>query len=243
MIVRRRGDVPLEGWRGERLRILVVEDEARVASFVARGLGEEGYAVDVVGHGVEALEQALAGDYDVILLDVMLPGIDGWEVLSRFRASGGEAPVMMLTARDAVEDKVRGLDTGADDYLTKPFSLSELQARIRALLRRGDRAGPILRLADLELNPATRWVTRAGRRINLSAREYALLEFFMRHTDRILSRSTLLEHVWDYAFDPETNVVDVYVSYLRNKIDRGFSPPLIHTLRGVGYRFGLPERA
>jgi heavy metal response regulator len=219
----------------------VVEDEAKVASFLARGLGEAGYAVDVAKRGPEGLEWAFSNDYDLILLDVMLPGIDGWEVLSQYRKSDGKAPVMMLTARDSVEDKVRGLDLGADDYLTKPFALNELLARVRALLRREDRKAPILRLADLELNPATRQVIRNGEKINLSAREYALLEFFMRNQDRILSRSSLLEHVWDYSFDPETNVVDVYVSYLRNKIDKGFNPPLIHTLRGVGYRFGLPE--
>ncbi|MFQ5691864.1 MAG: winged helix-turn-helix domain-containing protein [Nitrospinota bacterium] len=224
------------------MRILVVEDEAKVASFIARGLGEAGYAVDVARQGLKALEMSLASDYDLILLDVMLPGIDGWEVLARYREGGGKAPVMMLTARDSVEDKVRGLDAGADDYLTKPFAFSELQARVRAMLRRGEGREPKLRLADLELDPATHQVTRAGQKISLSPREYALLEFFMRHQDRILSRSTLLEHVWDYSFDPETNVVDVYVSYLRNKIDRGFEPPLIHTLRGVGYRFGAPER-
>ena len=225
------------------MRILVVEDEAKVASFIARGLGEAGYTVDVVKQGLNALEKALSNDYDLILLDVMLPGIDGWEVLSRYRESEGKAPVMMLTARDTVEDKVHGLDAGADDYLTKPFAFTELLARVRALLRREDRKTPVLRLADLELDPATRQVKRAGEKVTLSAREYALLEYFMRHTDRILPRSLLWEHVWDYSFDPETNVVDVYVSYLRNKIDRGFDPPLIHTERGVGYRFGLPEGA
>ncbi len=225
------------------MRVLVVEDEAKVASFIARGLGEAGYTVDVAGQGPAALEEATVNDYDLILLDVMLPGIDGWEVLSQYREGGGNSPVMMLTARDAVEDKVRGLDSGADDYLTKPFALTELLARVRALLRREDRKAPVLGLADLELDPASREVRRAEKKINLSAREYALLEYFMRHQDRILSRSMVLEHVWDYSFDPETNVVDVYVSYLRNKIDRGFDPPLIHTMRGVGYRFGLPEKA
>lgn len=225
------------------MRVLVVEDEAKVASFIARGLGEAGYTVDVASQGPAALEEATVNDYDLILLDVMLPGIDGWEVLSRYREGGGNSPVMMLTARNAVEDKVRGLDSGADDYLTKPFALTELLARVRVLLRREDRKAPILKLADLELNPASREVRRAEKKINLSAREYALLEYFMRHQDRILSRSLVLEHVWDYSFDPETNVVDVYVSYLRNKIDRGFDPPLIHTMRGVGYRFGLPEKA
>jgi two-component system copper resistance phosphate regulon response regulator CusR len=225
------------------LRVLVVEDEAKVASFIARGLGEAGYTVDVASQGPEALEEATVNDYDLILLDVMLPGIDGWEVLSQYREGGGNSPVMMLTARNAVEDKVRGLDSGADDYLTKPFALTELLARVRALLRREDRKAPILKVADLELNPASRDVRRAEKKISLSAREYALLEYFMRHQDRILSRSMVLEHVWDYSFDPETNVVDVYVSYLRNKIDRGFDPPLIHTMRGVGYRFGLPEKA
>ena len=214
-----------------------------MASFIARGLGEAGYTVDVASQGPAALEEATVNDYDLILLDVMLPGIDGWEVLSRYRKGGGDSPVMMLTARNAVEDKVRGLDSGADDYLTKPFALTELLARVRVLLRREDRKAPILKCADLELNPASREVRRAEKKINLSAREYALLEYFMRHQDRILSRSLVLEHVWDYSFDPETNVVDVYVSYLRNKIDRGFDPPLIHTMRGVGYRFGLPEKA
>ena len=214
-----------------------------MASFIARGLGEAGYTVDVASQGPEALEEATVNDYDLILLDVMLPGIDGWEVLSQYREGGGNSPVMMLTARNAVEDKVRGLDSGADDYLTKPFALTELLARVRALLRREDRKAPILKVADLELNPASRDVRRAEKKISLSAREYALLEYFMRHQDRILSRSMVLEHVWDYSFDPETNVVDVYVSYLRNKIDRGFDPPLIHTMRGVGYRFGLPEKA
>ncbi len=225
------------------MRVLVVEDEAKVASFIARGLGEAGYTVDVASQGPAALEEATVNDYDLILLDVMLPGIDGWEVLSQYRDGGGNSPVMMLTARNAVEDKVRGLDSGADDYLTKPFALTELLARVRALLRREDRKAPILKVSDLELNPASREVRRAEKKINLSAREYALLEYFMRHQDRILSRSMVLEHVWDYSFDPETNVVDVYVSYLRNKIDRGFDPPLIHTMRGVGYRFGLPEKA
>lgn len=225
------------------MRILVVEDEAKVASFIARSLGEVGYAVDVSHQGLKALEQALSNDYDLILLDVMLPGIDGWEVLARYREGGGSSPVMMLTARDGVEDKVRGLDSGADDYLTKPFALTELLARTRALLRREDRKAPILQVDDLELDPATREVKRAERKINLSAREYALLEYFMRHQDRILSRSMVLEHVWDYTFDPETNVVDVYVSYLRNKVDKGFELQLIHTIRGVGYRFGLPEKS
>ena len=225
------------------MRVLVVEDEAKVASFIARGLGEAGYTVDVASQGPAALEEATVNDYDLILLDVMLPGIDGWEVLSRYREGGGNSPGMMLTARNAVEDKVRGLDSGADDYLTKPFALTELLARVRVLLRREDRKAPILKLADLELNPASREVRRAEKKIILSAREYALLEYFMRHQDRILSRTLVLEHVWDYSFDPETNVVDVYVSYLRNKIDRGFDPPLIHTMRGVGYRFGLPEKA
>ena len=214
-----------------------------MASFIARGLGEAGYTVDVASQGPAALEEATVNDYDLILLDVMLPGIDGWEVLSRYREGGGNSPVMMLTARNAVEDKVRGLDSGADEYLTNPFALTELLARVRVLLRREDRKAPILKLADLELNPASREVRRAEKKINLSAREYALREYFMRHQDRILSRSLVLEHVWDYSFDPETNVVDVYVSYLRNKIDRGFDPPLIHTMRGVGYRFGLPEKA
>lgn len=225
------------------MRILVVEDEAKVASFIARSLGEVGYVVDVSHQGPKALEQALSNDYDLILLDVMLPGIDGWEVLARYREGGGNSPVMMLTARDGVEDKVRGLDSGADDYLTKPFALTELLARTRALLRREDRKSPILQVDGLELDPATREVKREGQKINLSAREYALLEYFMRHQDRILSRSMVLEHVWDYAFDPETNVVDVYVSYLRNKIDKGFELQLIHTIRGVGYRFGLPENS
>lgn len=220
------------------MRILVVEDEAKVASFIRRGLAEEGYAVDVFRDGLEALGAALSADYDLILLDLILPGLDGWDVLARYRREGGAAPVLVLTARDRVEDKVKGLDAGADDYLTKPFAFAELLARVRALLRRRAERTPVLKWMDLELDPSTRRVRRSGKPIDLSPREFALLEFFMRRPGRVLSRAAILEHVWEYSFDPETNVVEVYVNYLRNKVDRGFDTPLIHTVRGAGYRFG-----
>ncbi|GAB6064735.1 heavy metal response regulator transcription factor [Deferrisoma palaeochoriense] len=218
------------------MRILVVEDEAKVASFIRKGLEEERYAVDVAGDGEEGLELAELNPYDLIVLDLMLPGLDGFRFIQKLRGQGIATPILVLTARDSVSDKVKGLDLGADDYLTKPFAFAELLARIRALLRRGTpQASPVLQVADLTLDPAARRVTRAGRSIELTAKEFALLEYFLRNAGRVLTRTMILEHVWDQSFDSYTNVVDVYVNYLRKKVDQGFEPKLIHTVRGVGY--------
>ena len=219
------------------MRVLVVEDEVKMAGLIRRGLREDGMLVDVAIRGEDALWMAGATDYDAVVLDVMLPGIDGFETCRLLRGSGVWSPVLMLTARDAVEDRVRGLDTGADDYLTKPFSLAELAARLRALTRRGPVERPtVLRVGDLELDPATRRVTRAGVDIALSAKELALLETFMRRPGEVLDRFMLLEHAWDYAYENRSNVVDVYVRYLREKIDRPFAVESIETVRGAGYR-------
>lgn len=218
------------------MKILVVEDEQRVAQFIQKGLKEEGHAVDLAFDGEEGEYLGEINDYDLIILDVMLPKKSGFDVCRELRERGVGTPVLMLTARDAVEDKVRGLDAGADDYLTKPFAFEELLARVRALLRRAsDNKSPILKVADLELDPMSRRVTRAGKPIRLTTKEYALLEFMMRNEGQVLSRTRIGEHVWDMNFDPESNVIDVYVSHLRNKVDKGFEPPLIHTLRGQGY--------
>ena len=203
------------------MRILVVEDERKVAGFIRQGLLEEGHAVEVVRDGAAALEAlADAEPYDLVVLDVMLPGRDGFDVLKTLRARGVRTPVLLLTARDTVADKVTGLDLGADDYLAKPFAFEEFLARVRALLRRGRGGGePVLRVGDLCLDPATRAVTRGRRRISLTAREYALLEYLMRRAGRVLSRPLITQHVWGMDFDPESNIVDVYVGYLRRKID------------------------
>ena len=218
------------------MRLLVVEDERKVASFIRQGLQEEGYAVEVAADGQSALDLILAGPaYDLVVLDVMLPGRDGLSVLKAMRDARIDTPVLLLTARDQVADKVAGLDRGADDYLTKPFAFDEFLARVRALLRRGGARAPVLRLADLALDPATREVTRGGRRISLTAREYALLECFLRSAGRVLTRPMLAERVWGLDFDPESNIVDVYVGYLRRKIDAEGEPRLLHTVRGAGY--------
>jgi two-component system copper resistance phosphate regulon response regulator CusR len=218
------------------MRILVVEDEPKVASFIRRALEEESYAVDATDNGNEALDMAKTESYDLVILDLMLPGLPGLEVLRRIRAARNKVPVLILTARSEVDQKVTGLDAGADDYLTKPFSIDELLARVRALLRRGigDPTG-LLQIDDLVLNPATREVTRGGQRIDLTSKEYALLEYFMRNAGRVLTRPMISEHVWNLDFDTFTNVIDVYVNYLRNKIDRGRERKLIHTVRGSGY--------
>lgn len=224
------------------MRILVVEDEKKVASFIQRGLEAEHYTVDVVHDGEAGLTRALAQRYDLIILDIMLPGRDGFGVVRELRAGGRDVPVLLLTARAAVSDRVSGLDLGADDYLTKPFAFDELLARVRALLRRGASApSPTISVADLSLDPSTRVVTRAGQRIDLTAREYALLEFFLRNPGRVLSRSVIAQHVWGVDFDTFTNVIDVYVNYLRRKIDAGFAPRLLHTVRGAGYVLKEPE--
>lgn len=219
------------------MRILVVEDSVKMAAALKRGLEEEGYSVDVARTGEDGLWMATENPNDAIVLDVMLPDTDGFEVCRRLRERGVWAPVLMLTARDAVQDRVRGLDVGADDYLTKPFSFSELTARTRALLRRGAPPRPVRLVAgDLTLDPASRAARRRAAPIELSAKEFALLEYFMRHPGEVLSRTRLIEHVWDWAYDGGSNIVDVYVRYLREKIDRPFGTHSLETVRGAGYR-------
>lgn len=224
------------------MRILVVEDEVKMASFIKRGLEEEGAAVDISPDGQDGFYRASSGSYDLIVLDITLPLMDGLEVCRKLRQSRVSTPILLLTARDSVDMKVSGLDSGADDYLTKPFAFAELLARLRALRRR-DRAEVNLRLqvGDLVLDPLTRRVSRANQPISLTSKEFALLECFMRHPDQVLSRTVLSENVWDETFDSFTNVIDVYVNYLRNKVDRNFSPKLIHTVRGAGYVMRRPE--
>ena len=218
------------------MRVLVVEDELRLASFLRSGLQESGYAVDVAGDGEEAAHLGKSGLYDVILLDILLPKQSGLEVIRQLRRADVRTPILCLTARDRPEDKVAGLDLGADDYLTKPFNFAELLARVRALLRRSPDVAPTeLRCADLTLDPATRRVTRAGKEIDLTPREYALLEFLLRRAGTVVTRSALLEGVWDMNFDSLTNVLDVLINRLRKKIDQPFGCPLIHTVRAVGY--------
>ena len=218
------------------MRILLVEDDRKVASFIRKGLMEEGHAVDVAPDGETGLAMGLDRPHDVIVLDVMLPGKSGVQVVRELRQAKVATPVLLLTARDAVEDKVQGLDAGADDYLTKPFAFAELLARVRALLRRGATTQvPLIQVADLTLDPARRTVKRGGEPIPLTNREFALLEYFMRNPGRVLTRTMITEHVWDYSFDSATNVIDVYVNYLRRKIDAGRERKLIHTVRGVGY--------
>jgi two-component system copper resistance phosphate regulon response regulator CusR len=223
------------------MRILVVEDERKVASFLRQGLQEEGHAVEVAADGAAALDLVLeAPGYDLVVLDLMLPKRDGFEVLKSLRQRRIETPVLVLTARDAVSDKVSGLDLGADDYLTKPFSFDEFLARVRALLRRGTgQRSPVLKLGDLTLDPATRTATRCARRITFTAREYALLEYFFRNVGRVLTRPMIAQHVWGLDFDTESNIIDVYVGYLRRKIDGEGEPRLLHTVRGAGYMLGL----
>ena len=219
------------------MRILVVEDETKMASLLKRGLEEEGYAVDVAANGTDGLWAGTENPYDAIVLDVMLPGIDGFEVCRQLRAKGRWAPVLMLTARDDVRDRVEGLDAGADDYLVKPFSVSELLARVRALVRRGAGERPAeLSVGDLRLDPATRRVHRGSVEVDLTPKEFALLELFMRHPGEVLSRTRILEHVLDFAFGGDSNVVDVYVRYLREKVDRPFGRSSLETVRGSGYR-------
>ena len=218
------------------MRILVVEDQAKVASFIVKGLKEERYAVDLAETGAAGLELAQLNPYDLIVLDVMLPEMNGYQVCEALRQKHIKTPIMMLTARDSVADKVRGLDAGADDYLTKPFSFDEFLARLRALLRRGQHlVEPKLSAADLQLDPVSHEVTRAGKRLELTAKEYGLLEFLLRNKNRIVTRTSIIEHVWDIHFDSDTNLVDVYIRYLRRKLDDDHEVKLIHTVRGVGY--------
>jgi two-component system OmpR family response regulator len=219
------------------MRVLVVEDESRMASLIRRGLLGEGLAADVADSGEDGLWLAGSHDYDAIVLDVMLPGIDGFETCRRLRAAGVWAPVLMLTARDAVEDRVAGLDMGADDYLVKPFAFAELLARLRALARRGAEERPsVLQVGDLTLDPAARRVRRGEEEIQLSAKEFSLLETFMRRPGEVLSRLHLLEHAWDFAYENRSNVVDVYIRHLRRKIDEPFGRRSLETVRGAGYR-------
>ncbi len=219
------------------MRVLIVEDEVKMAGLLRRGLREEGLAADVARTGDDAVWMARATEYDAIVLDVMLPGADGFEVCRRLREGGTWSPVLMLTARDAVDDRVTGLDAGADDYLAKPFSFAELLARLRALARRPPVERPtVLEVGDLRLDPATRQVWRGDSEIKLSAKEFALLETFMRRPGEVLSRYQLLEHCWDYGYENRSNVVDVYVRYLREKVDRPFGRESLETVRGVGYR-------
>ena len=219
------------------MRVLVVEDEVKLAGLIRRGLREEGVLADVAIKGEDALWMAQATGYDVVVLDVLLPGIDGFETCRRLRGDGVRTPILMLTSRDAVEDRIAGLDTGADDYLIKPFDFGELLARLRALARRGPAEhGPVLRVGDLELDPATRRVRRGDTDIELSTKEFQLLEVFMRNPGAVLSRFQLLEGAWDTEYEHRSNVIDVYVRYLREKIDRPFGVETIETVRGSGYR-------
>jgi two-component system, OmpR family, response regulator len=224
--------VPLDA-----MRVLVVEDEIRMSALLERGLREEGYAVDVAGDGTDGLWMATENDYDAIVLDAMLPGIDGFEVCRQARAAGRWAPVLLLTARDGIDDRVRGLDAGADDYLTKPFSFAELAARLRALVRRGTSMRPaVLESGELRLDPATHRAWRGDAELSLSPKEMALLGLLMRNAGEVVTRTQILDHVWDFAYDGASNVVDQYIAYLRKKIDRPFGRNDIETVRGVGYR-------
>ncbi len=218
------------------MRILVVEDQPKVASFIVKGLKEEMYSVDLAEDGETGLRMAQLNNYDLLIQDLMLPGINGFQAIETLRKSGNKTPIIILSARDAIDDRIKGLDLGADDYLCKPFSFEELLARVRAILRRGKEANDVvLRIADLELNPINHEVKRGGQKILLTVKEYALLEYLMRNRGRVLSRTLITEHVWDINFDTETNVVDVYIRMLRKKIDSDFEVKLIQTVRGIGY--------
>ncbi len=218
------------------MRILVVEDEKKVASFIQRGLEGEGFTVDLASDGEEGVAMGKQNNYDLILMDIMLPKMDGLSAIKALREEGVPAPVLCLTAKDTVEDIVAGLDSGSDDYLTKPFAFAELLARVRALVRRGTQErGAEIVYADLKLDPVAHKVWRGDNEIDLTAKEYALLEFFMRNPETTLTRTMIAEHVWDYTFDSFTNIIDVYVNYLRKKVDRDYTQKLIHTVRGVGY--------
>ncbi len=224
------------------MRVLVVEDEVRLALLLKRGLEEEGYAVDTSGDGAEALWHATETQYDAIVLDIMLPGMDGLEVTRRLRAQRRWTPVLLLTARDAIDDRVVGLDAGADDYLVKPFSFAELAARVRALVRRGRVERPtVLEVGDLRLDPARRRAWRGEVELDLSPKEFALLELFLSRPGEVLTRTRILEHVWDFAYDPSSNVVDQYIGYLRRKVDRPFNRDDLETVRGAGYRLRDPK--
>ena len=223
------------------MRVLIVEDERKISAYVKRGLEEQGYAVDAAYTGTEALDFADAAPYDLILLDILLPEMDGLAVCRELRRKGNRTPVLMLTARDAIDDRVAGLDAGADDYLVKPFALKELLARLRALNRRSADVpkSPVLQLADLTLDTLTRRVKRGNKTIELAAKEYAVLECLLREPERVLTRTQIAEHVWNYDVFNQSNIVDVYIKNLRRKIDEGFEVKLIHTIRGAGYRLSM----
>ena len=225
------------------MRILLVEDDRRIARFVAKGLREQAYAVDVTGDGDDAFYKVSINDYDAVILDVMIPGRDGFQVCQDMRSAGIAVPVIMLTARDTVQDRITGLDSGADDYLIKPFAVTELLARLRALLRRGQVVRPAtIRIADLFLDTHAQSATRSGRELSLTSKEYALLEYLAREVGRVVSRAEIAEHVWDENFDPLTNLIDVHINRLRRKVDNGFSTKLIHTRRGAGYILFSPDQ-
>lgn len=225
------------------MKILVVEDEPKTGDYLKQGLNEAGFVVDLARNGVDGLHLALSEAYDLAVLDVMLPGIDGWQLLQTLRAAGKEIPVLFLSARDEIEDRVKGLELGADDYLVKPFAFAELLARVRTLLRRGSKAKEpdVLRAADLEVDLLRRRVQRAGRKIDLTAKEFALLELLLRRQGEVLTRSLIASQVWDMNFDSDTNVIDVAIRRLRSKVDDGFAVKLINTVRGMGYVLELPE--
>ncbi|MGH8520620.1 MAG: winged helix-turn-helix domain-containing protein [Gammaproteobacteria bacterium] len=219
------------------MRILLIEDDRDTAAYLTKGLREGGYTIEHASEGRDGLFLATSEDFDLLIVDRMLPGLNGLAVIEALRAQGNKVPVLILSALAQIDDRVRGLRAGGDDYLTKPYAFSELLARIEALLRRGHAAAPTTKLgfADLEMDLLTRTVTRAGRRIDLQAREFRLLEYLLRHAGQVVTRTMLLDGVWDYHFDPQTNVIDVHISRLRQKIDKGFATPLLHTIRGAGY--------
>jgi two-component system, OmpR family, copper resistance phosphate regulon response regulator CusR len=225
------------------MKLLIIEDEPKTGEYLRQGLQEAGFAVELASNGTDGLHVALEGDHDLLILDVMLPGLDGWQVLQQLRDQGRQMPVLFLSARDQVEDRVRGLELGADDYLVKPFSFAELLARVRTILRRG-RSGleaTVMQLADLELDLLRRRASRGGRRIDLTAKEFGLLELLLRRQGEVLPRSLIASQVWDMNFDSDTNVIEVAMRRLRAKVDDGFEPRLIHTVRGMGYVLELPE--
>jgi heavy metal response regulator len=225
------------------MRVLLVEDDQRIARFVAKGLREQAYAVDITNNGDDAIYKSAINDYDVVILDVMIPGRDGFQVCRDLRAAGAVVPIIMLTARDTVQDRVAGLDSGADDYLTKPFAVAELLARLRALHRRGHIVRPnTIQVADLQLDTRAKQATRGGQLIELTTKEYALLDYLAREQGRVVSRAEIAEHVWDENFDPLTNLIDVHINRLRRKVDDGFATKLIHTRRGSGYMLASADQ-